>query len=456
VRSMMFYLSGGSLVSTFFVNLNPLMRFDGYYILMYWLRISNLRPRSREMFKYYWRRIALDWQGPKPEEHPWSRGMAVYGLFAAVYLGVICVSIELMMFKIIQSVLVLIWSLIFLFIILYLKPFLNEIVTIFKQHKYWGSWKALSLRVAIVAGFIGFLFIPMPKMETLPAFFLYQNVNRVESPGRGRLVSELPDIGRVVQKGDVLVRIEDRLLEQERKKIEYELLKVEASIKTISGGGAQGGYRNWLVAENQRLKSSLEKTDESLAQLEIRSPVSGKILDINKELQKGAYLYKKIYLFTVGNDHFCEIRAYADEDTARSLKEHPVVSAEVSFWDVNTSSKEIFFQEMLDFPVMDFPNDALFDYAGGPLVSVVGGSSPVGPKAEEKKAAGTGAGLAPSRSGVRTKLAYFPILFNGNGFASYLKHGTPCFVKVKGESVSTVYRLERMYWYLYARLRLFK
>ncbi|MFW5637382.1 MAG: site-2 protease family protein, partial [Thermodesulfobacteriota bacterium] len=95
LRSLMFYLSGVSLVSSFLVNLNPLMRFDGYYILMDYLRISSLRTRSIRFFQYFRRRLLVDWRGPKPEEHPWDHAMAVFGLFSAMYMIVIFLGIAM-------------------------------------------------------------------------------------------------------------------------------------------------------------------------------------------------------------------------------------------------------------------------------------------------------------------------------------------------------------------------
>src|SRR5207237_5512542 len=38
-------------VSTFVFNANPLMRFDGYYIMADWLEIPNLRDRSNRLLK---------------------------------------------------------------------------------------------------------------------------------------------------------------------------------------------------------------------------------------------------------------------------------------------------------------------------------------------------------------------------------------------------------------------
>jgi putative peptide zinc metalloprotease protein len=77
------------------VNLNPLMRLDGYYLLCDWLEIPNLRRRSRE----YWMsfvRWAL-WGASFPKATQNGRVLVVYGamkwLFYVVFLDVMYISL---------------------------------------------------------------------------------------------------------------------------------------------------------------------------------------------------------------------------------------------------------------------------------------------------------------------------------------------------------------------------
>jgi putative peptide zinc metalloprotease protein len=48
-----------NIVSTVIVNGNPLLRFDGYYILMDWLEIPNLRQKSTEVLKRWFQTVCL-------------------------------------------------------------------------------------------------------------------------------------------------------------------------------------------------------------------------------------------------------------------------------------------------------------------------------------------------------------------------------------------------------------
>ncbi|MBC8117803.1 MAG: efflux RND transporter periplasmic adaptor subunit, partial [Candidatus Saccharimonas sp.] len=74
-----------------FINLNPLLRMDGYYLLSDWLEIPNLRKRATD----YWMQHVrwLLWGAPRP--HPVERGRAllIYGMliwmFALVFLDLV-------------------------------------------------------------------------------------------------------------------------------------------------------------------------------------------------------------------------------------------------------------------------------------------------------------------------------------------------------------------------------
>jgi putative peptide zinc metalloprotease protein len=412
LRSIMFYTSGISLVSTVLMNLNPLMRFDGYYILMDYVRISNLRKRSTDMLGHYWRRFLVGWKGPKPEEHPWEQGMIVFGIFTIIYRFVIYFSITLMMYHLTTKLMGLI-GLVMGALVMFILPFGMDLYKMFRDRDQWGGPLKVCRGVAFLLGIAGLLFIPVPRADTLPAFFLYENVAEVKSPGKGRLVGTLPDRGTRVERGDLLFRLGDEFMEHQLRSLVFDLKKAEASLENLGGGGEEGGYRNWLLAERQRLLAAIDKTRESLAQLEVRAPVSGRILEINEFLEEGSHVPKNAFLLMVGRDESFEIRAYAGESTYRKFKEEIIEEGRVFFKNLETPTDRARFRELLDFPVNRFPNEALFDFTGGPILAV---------SSEDGQ--------------VRSRLPYYPMLFTLAEMPGFLHHGTPCYVRIRRESYS--------------------
>ena len=84
-----------NVVSTVLVNGNPLLRFDGYYILMDALEIPNLRQKSTEVLKRWFQETCL---GLELQDDPFqpTRGRFMFGLFtvaSVIYRWVVVFSI---------------------------------------------------------------------------------------------------------------------------------------------------------------------------------------------------------------------------------------------------------------------------------------------------------------------------------------------------------------------------
>lgn len=91
MRSACFLLATSGWVMTLGVNLCPLMRFDGYYILSDWWGIENLRERSSKMMRWKIGEVLFGYKAEPPETLPAStqRGMLLYTLCSWLYrLGV--------------------------------------------------------------------------------------------------------------------------------------------------------------------------------------------------------------------------------------------------------------------------------------------------------------------------------------------------------------------------------
>jgi putative peptide zinc metalloprotease protein len=82
-------------VSTVVFNANPLMRFDGYYILADWLEIPNLRDRSNRLLKNLTCEYALGMEvQPEPYMETWRKVLFIaYAIGSYIYRWVVTFSI---------------------------------------------------------------------------------------------------------------------------------------------------------------------------------------------------------------------------------------------------------------------------------------------------------------------------------------------------------------------------
>ena len=206
------------------------------------------------------------------------------------------------------------------------------------------------------------------------------------------------------------------------KKVRFDLEAARMSIKNLGGGGEEGAYRNWLQAEEKRLAAESDKLMQLVAQLEIRAPIDGKIVDINDKLAEGAFVNKGAYLFTIADTAKWEVRAYVHENLVKNTKKSDFVRTYVRFPDLKTPVVEAVFKDRSRFPVSFFPNEALYDVAGGPVASVVG------------------------NYGRRPMDAYFAYNFDIKEAPMTAVHGMPTRIWLEGENRSIL--LEGMGWVL--------
>ncbi len=93
-----------NVVSTVLVNGNPLLRFDGYYILMDALEIPNLRQKSTEVLKRWFQKTCL---GLELQDDPFlpTRGRFLFGMFtiaSVIYRWVVVFSICWFVIKVLE------------------------------------------------------------------------------------------------------------------------------------------------------------------------------------------------------------------------------------------------------------------------------------------------------------------------------------------------------------------
>lgn len=369
LKSIMFFLSSTSLVSSIFINLNPFMRFDGYYYLMDAWGIDNLRPRAMALLRHGVRRLLLDWKGPIPEHHPRHRSLIFYGICALIYRIFIGFSIAVAVYYLYYPIVGIIVVLIAIWMFI-LQPLWYEISSVIKERKYIGSRTRLLISSCCLGCLILFIILPLPRYERLPCLLIHKNTSKMVAPASGFLMTELPMLHSSVAEGDILAKIVDESLTYEAENIKFDLAGVQSRINYLGSGGEQGAYRMWLMAEQERLQAALEKVNLAISQLEVRSPVNGKIVDINEELYKGASVYKGMYLFTIANPEEYEIKAYVHERLIKKIDSFEINQANVHFPGFNFQKLKAYFKEKSVFPVRYFPNDSLFDFAGGPILSV--------------------------------------------------------------------------------------
>ncbi|MBF0307851.1 MAG: peptidase M50, partial [Alphaproteobacteria bacterium] len=169
-RGACFHLASVGWFATLVVNLNPFLRFDGYYMLSDALGIPNLQERAFRMGRWALRRLALGW--PVPPDEPGSAGLrlflaafawATWVVRAIVFLG-IAVAVYHLMAKALGVVMMALEVL-----LLVVGPMWRELRVWWRERAVWAGRPRGWAGLALLGGLVVWLVVPQSFGLDLPA-----------------------------------------------------------------------------------------------------------------------------------------------------------------------------------------------------------------------------------------------------------------------------------------------
>jgi len=328
-KDAMHVLAGVTWVMTVFVNLNPFMRFDGYYLLSDYLDIPNLQDRAFGLTKNVIRKKLWGISAPKKDyfSPKLELGLIAYSIGTWIYRFFLFIGIALIVYHFFFKALG-----VFLMIVeiwwFIMRPITNEI-------GYWiknRSDMSISLRkkvvfLSIIALFAFLLFFPwrgqvsgaamLKSTQEIPLF--------TSSPARIETINVAQ--GERVTKGDLLYTLNNPDI-----KYNVQLAQIEQQIltKDLNNKAADGRFiqeTSLLRDELLRQQSQVALEQSKLEALSIKAPIDGVIVDIPDGVKQGTLLPKKEFLGLIRSYDF-QIEAFVTERHIDRLS----VGAPAQFW----------------------------------------------------------------------------------------------------------------------------
>ena len=362
LQSTMFFIFAVSTASTILVNGNPLIRFDGYYILCDILNVENLMQRSGEYLKQF-NRHWLFRVGPMPqEERPLL--MLSFGIAAFIYRFLLYTSIILVIYNSMIKV-VGIFLLIAEVFTIFILPFYNEVRIVKALSKRAGTRANLSFVLMLLIGACIILFLPLSWRTRLPGEITCPDSSPVSVLESGYLSSEAPlKPVEVKAQQNIFTLKSPRLeLELERRRAVLKeneiLLQQQLTSEETFGDSILTRQR---IASEKALIRELEKR-QRLLQLTARS--SGVFIPRYATLSPGVMLPAGAVVGFINSERTI-VMAYASDEQLPRLK--PGMKVFFRFRDS---------REDLNGTIIRInPVPAVF--AASPLLSVFGGTIKVG------------------------------------------------------------------------------
>lgn len=317
LRTVLFMLSTSTWLMTLAVNLNPLMRFDGYYILSDLSGVENLQERSNAMGRWRLREWLFGFGEAAPEEGKrwlifFSYAVWLYRL--TIFFG-ICFLVYTYFFKAL-GVLLAIAQLIRLLLL----PIGKEVLVWWEMREQASKRRVKRTAGVLIVAMLLFV-LPVDNELELPAYWQAQGVVTLYSPIAGR-VEKLPAPyeSRVEAGSQVaIVRSPDLLFERDQAVHEVRASKYELERTSFNVGLAQD-----RLSLQARLSGALEKKldlDALLADANLVAPFDATVTDIQADLREGDWVSKGDKLFSLIDDRGGEIVAYLGESDLDAIKE---------------------------------------------------------------------------------------------------------------------------------------
>jgi putative peptide zinc metalloprotease protein len=326
-------------VTTIVFNANPLMKFDGYYIVSDLLDRPNLYTDST----LHLQRIANRFFFGVKSDSVRSSGQdaaltASYGVAAFVWRMLICVGLLIsasVMFHgagiVLAAAGVVLW---------FGRPILQLL------RKLWlltrldprQSLRATVLGVASATALGAFLFLtPWPAGATAPGILDHQDlaVVRAETPGFVRRIHVVD--GEQVKEGSLLIELENEELTNEvadiRVAIEQSDIRRQQFITNREAAAVQVEAENHAALQ-KRLTEKLQQADALI----VRAPVAGRVMSRSLVWAEGTYAQPGTELVAIGDDSRKELRVSISQDDARWLQAATQRSGKTTTVDVRLRS----------------------------------------------------------------------------------------------------------------------
>jgi putative peptide zinc metalloprotease protein len=276
-------------VSTVLFNGNPLLRYDGYYILADLTEIPNLRQKATSILSRKMGQWCLGLEMPDDPFLPQSNQMffVLYSIAAAAYRWLIAFSICWFLYRLFQSyhlkfvgqlvVAASLWALFFTPLYQLGKFFYvpGRLDKVKKPHMY----ATLSVLAAVV---LAVLFLPLPHSVLATFEIQARDAEPVYIDPAGTLMSVDVKPGQQVQAGAQLAQLQNIDLELGIAKLMQDEAQYRSQLDSLRRQGFDDPH---AVAQIPQVEEALKSTEEQLKKknadlerLKLKAPIAGTVL----------------------------------------------------------------------------------------------------------------------------------------------------------------------------------
>lgn len=320
-------------VSTVIFNGNPLLRFDGYYILSDLLEIPNLGHRSRAYLYYLVKRYCWGLKkAQSPAHSPGERAwFVVYGIASTAYRVFICIRILLFLNDRLPEELfilvpILAFGAIIGWVLVPLGRFVRYLATSAELSRTRARAVGVTLGVfALIATALGALRVP--DHCRVEGIVEPVHLAIVHAASDGFVTNFMPSGASASADGQPLVRAVNPELEAEKRSLLAERRGLETRRRLAEMHEIAAAQI--LDEQIKALDEKISRVEFELASLDLHSPLAGTWVSPDIETTRGMYLRRGQQIGFVASLDDVLIRATAGQEVAAMLVEQAFKQVEV-------------------------------------------------------------------------------------------------------------------------------
>ncbi len=314
-RSLCFVLSSVTLLSTVLVNLNPAMRFDGYYLLSDMIGVDNLQPRAFALTLAWLRRKVFSIDVPSPEPNLSTRRrrlMVAYSLYTWVYRFFLYLGICALIYHTLPKAVGVPFCA-GAFAMLFLRPVIREIAFVARNRRRIALRPRLALTLAGAMALGYWLAAPRSRTPAVAAVSVPAARQVIYCPAGGVLTDLAVAPGEAVEAGQTLCVIRSAELEG---RIDLARTKVRGLERELDALGVREAGRALLPQKREallRARADLARLLAERAGRIVRAEAAGRLAWWDETLRDGVAVRTRQELGGIVAGPVTAVRAYVPE-----------------------------------------------------------------------------------------------------------------------------------------------
>ncbi|WP_248805361.1 biotin/lipoyl-binding protein [Pseudomonas sp. MWU13-2100] len=292
-RTAAFMLASATWLTTLAVNLNPFMRFDGYFLLSDFWEIDNLQGRAFALCRWQLREALFGYDEPAPE--PWPpamrRRLLWWGFLSWLWRATLFFGIALAVYHLFFKLLGIFLMMVELGWFIFLP--------IFKEAREWWSRREQAHTPRVLLSGLGLLAllllvaVPWRSSVEIPVMLEAGRVTALHAPVAARVKQVNVHDGQMIEAGTVLVELESPDVDSRLIIVRREIDILQLQMRRQAGRSetaADVGILEQRLAEAVAEYRGLQARRERLL---LKAPQAGQVRDLMPQLVAGRWVSTK-------------------------------------------------------------------------------------------------------------------------------------------------------------------